>query len=97
MSQNISMTLYYKEVRQNAQNTYYPCKIEVHDSKDLERVIVWDHVCAEYNNYINYCKCNGEHTYSASAFKKALEEKGFKYDRNNKNRFYYGLRLLTEI
>lgn len=51
MSQNISMTLYYKEVRQNAQNTYYPCKIEVHDSKDLERVIVWDHVCAEYNNF----------------------------------------------
>jgi P4 family phage/plasmid primase-like protien len=46
-----------------------------------------------YNDYREYCKRNGEPTFSAAVLKDALVGAGYKHSTNNKGAFYYGLRL----
>lgn len=42
------MVLYYKKIRQSSYNTSYPDKMEITTSDDLNEVVCYDHVCAEF-------------------------------------------------
>lgn len=48
------MILYYNNVRSNAKNALYPMSTEINSTEDLEKVVSFDHVCAEYKD--NYRK-----------------------------------------
>lgn len=41
------MVLYYNTVCQEGQNTRYPYKMEIQRAEDLEKVVCYDHTCAE--------------------------------------------------
>lgn len=41
------MVLYYNDDRENGKNTIYPHKAEISSSEDLEKVMHYDHMCAE--------------------------------------------------
>lgn len=44
------MVLYYNKVCQNRFNAQYPHRVEVKEPEDLENVVRYDHVCAEYKD-----------------------------------------------
>ncbi len=50
---------------------------------------------ALYENYRAYCKRNGEYPRKSPDFKSALEKAGFVHRRNNKSRYWIGLRLIS--
>jgi hypothetical protein len=54
LKMNSIMTLYYNTVCQNAQNAKYPYKLEVRCTDDLKKIVMYDHVCADYKD--NYRK-----------------------------------------
>lgn len=47
---NFYMTLYYNTVFQNPKNNKYPNKLVIFSIEDLEKVVSFDHVCAEYKD-----------------------------------------------
>lgn len=45
-----TMTLHYNNDRENAKNTKYPYRMTIKCVEDLQKVVMYDHVCAEYIN-----------------------------------------------
>ena len=44
------MTLHYNTICQNEKNAVYPHKSTINSIVDLETVVSYDHVCAEYKD-----------------------------------------------
>lgn len=47
---DINMTLYYNNDRENTKNTKYPYRMTIKCVEDLQKVVMYDHVCAEYKD-----------------------------------------------
>lgn len=45
-----TMTLHYNTICQNEKNAVYPHKSTINSIVDLETVVSYDHVCAEYKD-----------------------------------------------